>query len=493
MVLVLADIALVGLALWTGYTLRFELEIGALETFRNPPADEYFKIYLLFAAVIMLLCQGWGLYRLHSLRSTIEETSIIAKSVTFATVFVLASMFFYRGFVYSRATFAFFWVLCIVFMSVAHALFRGWQLRRYQRGLDRQRTAFVGRNLSYLAHQLATDSAFGLQVAGYIDPNGAGTPDAGDGPIDRDDPGGMTMGGVGTLVRSARAVDRGLQLERLGTVSEIASVLDTYPIEELFVVDQDLTHKGLLQVLDACEPRGIKVRMVPAIYDLLVGPEDFTYVHNVPLIRVDERRYHRLTRFLKRVFDVVVSGTLLLTLWPIALLIALVIRLETKGPALFVQIRAGESGKPFGMYKFRTMVDDAEGRLGEVVDLEELDQPAFKVKNDPRITRVGKVLRRTSIDELPQLWNVLKGEMSLVGPRPEELRVADRYDVWQRRRLKVRPGITGLQQVEARGALSSLNDRVRLDVYYIRKQSLMLDLAILVRTVWAVIRGTGAT
>ena len=145
------------------------------------------------------------------------------------------------------------------------------------------------------------------------------------------------------------------------------------------------------------------------------------------------------------------------------------------------------------MFKFRTMIEGAEERLGEVVDLEDLEQPAFKVENDPRITGFGKFLRRWSLDELPQLWNVLKGEMSLVGPRPEELRVVDRYDVWQRRRLKVKPGITGLQQVEARGGLSELNARVRLDVYYIRKQSLLLDAVIMLRTVWAVLRGAGAT
>jgi len=145
------------------------------------------------------------------------------------------------------------------------------------------------------------------------------------------------------------------------------------------------------------------------------------------------------------------------------------------------------------MLKFRTMVVDAEHRLTSIIDVNRLAEPVFKIVRDPRVTPVGRWLRRFSLDELPQLMNVLKGDMSLVGPRPEELRLVEHYDVWQRRRLKVKPGITGLQQIEARGALSSLHDRVRLDMYYTRKQSTLLDLVILFRTVGIVLSGRGAT
>jgi exopolysaccharide biosynthesis polyprenyl glycosylphosphotransferase len=491
-----ADVLLVGLALWIGYILRFDFEIGALETYSKAPADEYVKAAGLLAGTILLLCHGWGLFRMHSLRSSIEETAIIAKAVTLATGFVLALTFFYRQFTFSRLTFVYFWFVCILLLSTAHAVFRRWQLSRYKRGLDRRRVAIVGRSPSYLAQQLVSEAAFGLDVLGYVAPSpdreapGPGADDAAAGEL-----GAVRTSSLGTLVRSAQAKKAGTvgELVRLGHAMALGEVLDAHPIEEVLVVDQDLTHETLLHTLDACEKRGVKVLMIPPIYDLLVGPEDFTYVHNVPLIRVDERRYHRLTRFAKRVFDIAVSSSLLLVLWPFLALIALAIRLDSPGRALFVQVRAGAAGRPFGMYKFRTMVADAEGKLGEVVDLDALDEPVFKVVDDPRITRVGRFLRRWSLDELPQLWNVLRGDMSLVGPRPEELRVVDRYDVWQRRRLKVKPGITGLQQVEARGSLSDLNARVRLDVYYIRKQSVLFDVVILVRTVWAVLRGSGAS
>ena len=496
LVLLGVHVLLIGLALWIGYMLRFDLELFALAKYQKAPLGPYLKVFVLLAATILVLCRGAGLFRMHGHHSSIEETAIIAKAVTLATGFVLVVTFFYRGaggnvlgmedsgFSYSRLVFAFFWVISIGMLASAQALFRRWQTHRYERGLDLRKAVLVGRTPAYVAEQLARDPAFGLDVQGYVDPSGdAGASSAGPDP-DSD-------GGVGTLVRSAKA-SAGFEIERLGGLEDLASVLEATPVEEAVLIDQGLTHLALLDMLDICERRGVKVRMVLPIYDLLVGPEDLGYVQNVPLFRVDEKRYHWLSRMVKRSFDVVVAALGLFVLWPLFVLIALAIRLESKGKAMFVQVRAGEGGRPFGMYKFRTMVEDAERRLGEVVDLDQLDEPVFKVADDPRVTKVGKLLRRTSIDELPQLWNVLKGEMSLVGPRPEELRVVDRYDVWQRRRLKVKPGITGLQQVEARGTKSELNERVRLDVYYIRKQSLLFDLVILLRTVWAVGLGRGA-
>jgi lipopolysaccharide/colanic/teichoic acid biosynthesis glycosyltransferase len=501
LVLILVHLLLVGAALWIGYFLRFHLELFALAAYPMAPLGPYLKVFVLLAATILVLCRGAGLYRIHGHHSPVEETAIIAKAVTLATGFVLVVTFFYRGrggdvlgiriegFSYSRLVFAFFWVTCIALLAAAQAVFRRWQHRRYRRGLDLRKAILVGINPSYVAAQLARDPAFGLDVLGYVDADSPAKQ-----PAAQPAPRVESSGGVGTLVKSARRPDAAVAIDLpcLGTLEQLGQVLESRPIEEVVLIDQGLSHRALLEMLDACERREVKVRMVLPIYDLLVGPEDLGYVRNVPLFRVDERRYHWLSRTGKRAFDAAISAALLLLLWPLFLLIVLAIRLESRGRALFVQVRAGEGGRPFGMFKFRTMVEDAESRLAELVDLDRLEEPVFKIADDPRVTRVGRILRRTSLDELPQLWNVLKGDMSLVGPRPEELRVADRYDVWQRRRLKVKPGITGLQQVEARGTHSELNERVRLDVYYIRKQSLLFDLVILLRTVWAVIRGRGA-
>ncbi len=196
-------------------------------------------------------------------------------------------------------------------------------------------------------------------------------------------------------------------------------------------------------------------------------------------------------RFIKRLLDLVVgTATLVVAAIPMAL-IALAIRLDSRGPVLFRQTRIGQDGRPFRIFKFRTMVDGAEALLPQLVDLDALEQPAFKLRNDPRVTRVGRFLRRWSLDELPQLFNVLRGEMSLVGPRPEEAALVARYTDAQRRRLAVKPGMTGPMQINGRGDLS-FEQRLALELDYIEHYSLRRDLVILLRTLPAVLHGTGA-
>lgn len=196
-------------------------------------------------------------------------------------------------------------------------------------------------------------------------------------------------------------------------------------------------------------------------------------------------------RFLKRAMDIVGSVVGLLFTLPLLIILMILIKLDSKGPVFFLQWRAGENGRPFKIIKFRTMVEGAEDILPDLVDLTVLDSPAFKVPNDPRVTRFGHFLRRTSLDELPQFWNVLKGEMSLVGPRPEEMRVVQLYNDWHRQRLAVKPGITGPMQVNGRGDLS-LEARLELEIAYIRNYSIWKDIVILLRTVGAVFSGRGA-
>ncbi|UCF79329.1 MAG: exopolysaccharide biosynthesis polyprenyl glycosylphosphotransferase [Candidatus Eiseniibacteriota bacterium] len=196
-------------------------------------------------------------------------------------------------------------------------------------------------------------------------------------------------------------------------------------------------------------------------------------------------------RYFKRGFDVALSLVGLLLGSPLACLIALAIKLDSPGPVLFKQVRVGQGGKPFVFYKFRSMFLGAEGIKREFLHLNQMDGPVFKLLDDPRITRVGRFLRRSSLDELPQLFNVLKGEMSLVGPRPpvpEEVRL---YEPWQMRRLAVKPGLTCLWQVSGRSMIG-FEEWMRLDIQYIRNRSLLLDLQILLRTVPAVLSGTGA-
>jgi lipopolysaccharide/colanic/teichoic acid biosynthesis glycosyltransferase len=194
---------------------------------------------------------------------------------------------------------------------------------------------------------------------------------------------------------------------------------------------------------------------------------------------------------LKRGLDIAGALIGLSVCAPLMLLIALAVKLDSPGPILFTQIRAGKAGAPFRILKFRSMVRDAEARLDAVIAQKRLTPPVLKIPGDPRVTRVGKILRRLSLDELPQLVNVLKGEMSLVGPRPEEMRIVARYDTWHRQRLAVKPGLTGPMQMHACGALS-LDERVRLELEYIEHYSIWRDCLLLCQTLPAVLRGDGA-
>jgi exopolysaccharide biosynthesis polyprenyl glycosylphosphotransferase len=233
------------------------------------------------------------------------------------------------------------------------------------------------------------------------------------------------------------------------------------------------------------------VRIVPDLFEMVsvrAHVEDFW---GVPLIGLRDPVITGFDRVFKRAFDLVVASLLLVLLSPVMLLIALAIKMESDGPALFKQERVGENGRLFSIYKFRTMIQGADKLIPKLEEQGIYANGVYKVKDDPRVTRVGRVLRRMSLDELPQLFNVLKGEMSLVGPRPEQPWIVERYESWQRKRLSVMPGMTGWWQVNGRSD-RPLYLNTELDLYYIQNYSPILDIKILWKTIWVVLKGKGA-
>jgi exopolysaccharide biosynthesis polyprenyl glycosylphosphotransferase len=241
-----------------------------------------------------------------------------------------------------------------------------------------------------------------------------------------------------------------------------------------------------------CEEQGIIVKFLADMFNLKFTSsevEQFRDVTVVPLYTGNRRVW---PVFVKRLFDFCFSLFLLIALAPLLLCIAFLIKVTCGGPALFIQERLGLNKRRFRLYKFRTMVQDAEKLIDSLDHLNEFTGPAFKIKNDPRLTRVGKYLRKFSLDELPQLINVLKGDMSLVGPRPLPFRDYSRFDQdWQRRRFSVRPGITCLWQIHGRNTVS-FDKWMELDMQYIDNWSILLDLLILIKTIPAVLKGQGA-
>jgi exopolysaccharide biosynthesis polyprenyl glycosylphosphotransferase len=285
--------------------------------------------------------------------------------------------------------------------------------------------------------------------------------------------------------------DPATELPRLGSVADISKVAREHEVERVVVTEQGMSEGGAEALIEECKAAGLGLTFLPRHFGLLGPGIELNRLAELPVLDFRFSDPPRSTMAMKRAMDVVVSGTQLALLSPLLLLIALAILLDSGRPVFFRQRRAGKEGEPFTMLKFRTMSTDAEERLGELVDLGRLDEPAFKIASDPRVTRSGRFLRRTSLDELPQLINVLRGDMSLVGPRPEEEAVVALYDERQRIRLAIKPGLTGPMQVYGRGDLT-FEERLAMERDYLDNLSVAGDLAILLRTPRAIIRGDGA-
>lgn len=244
-------------------------------------------------------------------------------------------------------------------------------------------------------------------------------------------------------------------------------------------------------VIALCEEEGVSIRIVSSFLKNLIVRAKTDTIHNVPFVRLTAVERTDFERLLKRSFDIVISISLLILLLPLFVVIALIIKIDSRGPVFYQWKILGLNKHPLTSYKFRTMVENADMLKKELMTKNEMNGAAFKMKDDPRITRVGKWLRKLSLDELPQLWSVLKGDLSLVGPRPPLQTEIEAFDGWHRRKLSVKPGITCLWQVSGRNDINNFDEWMRLDMQYIDNWNLWLDLKILFLTAYTVIRGTG--
>ncbi|HNP84800.1 MAG: sugar transferase [Chloroflexi bacterium SZAS-1] len=278
----------------------------------------------------------------------------------------------------------------------------------------------------------------------------------------------------------------------LGTLSDAEQLIEQLGIDEIIITLPLEAHPQTVELVRQLQAAPVHIRLVPDFLDFAIMRANVHYLEGLPIVGLRVPAISDKARIMKRLFDIVLSALLLLLLWPFLLIIALLIRRDSPGPALYRAERVGENGRIFQMYKFRTMVQDAETRWEEVAFRRADGKLNFKLPDDPRITRVGQWLRRTSLDELPQLLNVLKGDMSLVGPRPElPMVVREEYEPWQWSRFTVPQGMTGWWQVHRRG-FEHQHLCTADDLYYIQNYSLMLDIRILMRTVLVVLGGQGA-
>jgi exopolysaccharide biosynthesis polyprenyl glycosylphosphotransferase len=352
-------------------------------------------------------------------------------------------------------------VLVTVSLSLRRLVYRTLMYRRFDRGVDTRNVLIVGTGAEAhaLRHHLESIRHLGYTFKGFIDFSA--------GPARTSVIGGDVVGTLETLFQHARK-------------QFVDEIFFTTPCDQAV----------MREVLEQARMHGVDLRVVPDLYNGLAWNSPVEYIGQFPTIPLHRGQVPELGFMLKRVLDVFVSLLVLLALAPFLLIIALAIKLETKGPVFYASERIGKKGRVFRCFKFRTMIKDAEKRRAEIMHMNERDGVLFKVTNDPRITGVGRILRKYSLDELPQFLNVLRGDMSLVGPRPPIASEVMEYKLSHLRRLDVTPGITGLWQVQARQD-PSFDSYVSLDVTYIENWTLWLDIKIMIRTVGVVLSGTG--
>jgi exopolysaccharide biosynthesis polyprenyl glycosylphosphotransferase len=280
----------------------------------------------------------------------------------------------------------------------------------------------------------------------------------------------------------------------LSDLNHFENVLNKQVIDEVVIaLPAHSFYREIREVLSQCAEQGIIVRFIAdMLFDLPHTKSTIEYLNDSPMLTFYMGPPDRFLLRIKRIMDITVSALALILLAPLFIIIGILIKIDSRGPIFFVQERVGYNKRRFEFYKFRTMTSDAEERQAELEHLNELSGPVFKIKDDPRITKIGKVLRKTSMDEMPQFFNVLKGDMSLVGPRPLPLRDYKHFEEnWQKRRFSIRPGLTCLWQIQGRSELS-FEKGIEFDMEYIDHWSLLLDLKILVKTIPAIFSGTGA-
>jgi exopolysaccharide biosynthesis polyprenyl glycosylphosphotransferase len=455
---VLADIVFTSVMLLMSFWLR--------NKFVQSSADfvSHAALLPLILALWLYSLSSFGAYRSPRITSVLEYGWAIARSVVTGLALLLILLFLFNVHYVSRVVVVLFAVLdgvALFVLRVAGIFYFRRSLRRGE-NLHKMLIIGAGQRAARLAEVLKENSEWGVDIIGHLDP----------------DP---------------RRVDASLlKSPILGSPNDITEVLKNHVVDEVIVAIPRVMIPDVERIALACEEEGVRLRFMADVFDISVARFSLVELSGVPLLTLEPVAQDQLKLMVKRLFDLVLTMLTLPLVAPLMAVIAIAVKLDSEGPALFVQQRVGLNKRRFPMFKFRTMVQDSEKLQAQLEQMNEAQGPIFKIANDPRITRIGRFLRRTSLDELPQIFNVLRGEMSLVGPRPMSERDVNLFDQGvQRKRFSVKPGLTCLWQVSGRSQLP-FSKWLELDLYYIKNWSLMLDFKILCKTVPVVLKGTGA-
>lgn len=435
--------------------------------FAQNPADFYSHLALLPFVLVPLgfLMSRFGAYRGLRVASFLGHTWIVVRALGISFAILFTVLFLLKAGYASRSFLIIFGATNFVALIMVRAGLIWWYFHRSIEKKENYSKVLIigtGDRAQRLSQLLRQHSEWGVDVVGYLDVKSAN---------------------IGTNVQG---------ISVLGTVEQIGEILKDRVIDEVVVAVPRTLIRDVQEIADACEEEGIKLRLMADVFDLQVSRMQFAMLGDIPLLTFEPVAQNEAQLVMKRIMDLSLILACIPLLVPLMALIALAVRLDSPGPAFFMQDRVGLRKRVFRMYKFRSMQQGSEQKLEEIEHLNEAEGPIFKIANDPRVTRVGRFLRRTSLDELPQLINVLRGHMSLVGPRPMSLRDVNLFDKGtQRKRFSVRPGLTCLWQISGRSNLP-FTKWLELDLAYIDNWSLGLDLKILFKTIPVVLKGSGA-
>jgi exopolysaccharide biosynthesis polyprenyl glycosylphosphotransferase len=435
--------------------------------FASPATIPIFERYintLVFVVVVWLAINKLiGLYENKKFTALVDELALLFLGVSVSSLVLVGFLFLYRELWFSRLVVLNAWWIAFTLLALFRLLLAGLVRLRHLTGRGLRNTLVLGAGEmgQTLVAKLLLDQGLGYRVIGFLDD-------------DRQKLGESLQG-----------------VKVLGGLKNAREIIEREKIAEVLIASSKIPAEKVLDIITECERFGCEFKIIPGILELIASRVDVDEIAGVPLLTVSEIRLKGLNAAVKRTVDIAASGLGLAVISPLLLFFAALVRLTSAGPVFFAHERVGLDGKTFPMYKFRSMVKDADKLFPQLEPLSEVEGHIFKMKNDPRITPLGKFMRRYSIDELPQLINVFLGQMSLVGPRPPLPREVAKYNAWHLKRLRVRPGITGLWQVSGRSHLP-FEDMVRLDIYYIENWSLWQDIKILLRTVPVTLTGSGA-
>ncbi|OGU75156.1 MAG: exopolysaccharide biosynthesis polyprenyl glycosylphosphotransferase [Ignavibacteria bacterium RBG_16_34_14] len=455
--IIFTDFLFINLAWILYFGLRVEsgwFDLIIMPEFLIPMVVVYFYWLIIFTFV--------GMYRTWFASSRFDELSTLFKA-SFVGIFILFSAIFLDDYIHNvsspnRILIFIYWGMFLVLVGSGRLFVRSFQRNLLIRGVGRKNVLIIGFNekAKNVHDQILKHRALGLDVKGYVSSNGH------------------------NLVESYN------NIKILGSVNEIEKIIDEVDAREIIIALEKDDHDILIQLIAKCDQKNVGIKIVPDLYEILSGQAKTSQIYGMPLIDIMPELMPEWEKKLKRAFDIIISLLILIITLPVCIIIAIAIKIDSKGPVFFTQGRCGQNGKVFTIVKFRSMVLEAEKMSG----------PVWSQKDDPRITGVGKIIRQTRIDEIPQMFNVLKGEMSFVGPRPERPFFVEKLAneiPYYKRRLKVRPGITGWAQVKHKydETLEDVKIKLKYDLFYIENMSLRMDFKIILRTIYVVLFGKG--